>query len=983
MNPHLSSRPPSANHTYVRRTVLQLALAGPAAAAVPAALASPARAAVPEAARDSRPFDSRTRWMGKESSAANQWTAYRRSVALPDEPVSALTRIAADTKYWLWVNGTLVVFEGGLKRGPNPDDTYCDEIDLAPYLRSGTNELAVLLWYFGKNGFSHKDSGRAGLLLECVAQTARRTVLVTSGTAWKAAVHPGYGESVSGGQPNYRLAESNVYYDARRGVALDGWTQQGFDDSTWTTATDLGPAGGAPWNALVPRPTPFFRHSGLRTYANQSDLPSGGTGTTPIAAVLPSNLQVTPYLKVDAPAGAVIGIQTDHYKDGGENNVRSTYITTEGVQEFESLGWMSGTSVQYTIPQNVKVLHLGYRESGYDADITGSFTSDDEFLDTLWDKAARTMYLNMRDAYFDCPTRERAQWWGDVVNQLKEGFYTFDTRSHALGRKAIRELAAWHKPDGVLYSPVPAGNWDLELSTQMLASLWGFETFHLYTGDGQTVASVYPQVKAYLNLWSMDSDGLVAHRPGGWDWEDWGTNIDGRLLDNAWYHLALGSALTLAKLSGNTADVSAWQTLRTSIERNFDRVLWNESAQAYRSPGYRGDTDDRGNALAVVAALAPAVRHDAIVEVLRNHTNASPYLEFYVLEALYLMRRPRVAETRMRRRYAQQVADPGYTLWELWTKGGPGTDNHAWNGGPLYALSAYAAGVRPTAPGYRTYEVLPQPGGLTRLSAEIPTVRGRITVNLLREKDRVELSVRTPGEATARIGVPVFGGTDPAVTLRGRVVFSDGTAGTGVPGVRCTGRDADYVYFETDRPGEWKFACTGAGLDTDTDNGGDLALDRPVTSNDSLETGEWSAFRLTNGSTTSTAGDRGYTSSEHLTPDISGSPVWVEIDLGVDRDVSEVVLFPRTDTTTADGLTPGFPVDFTLRTRQSGSTSTVVARAVTSEPNPAGAKRSYAFDRVRARYVRLEVTRLGPPARDEASATYHRLQLAGMEIHDR
>ncbi|MEU5099624.1 discoidin domain-containing protein [Streptomyces sp. NPDC020996] len=920
--------------------------------------------------------------MGTESSVANQWTVYRRSVVLSGAPASARTRIAADTKYWLWVNGTLVVFEGGLKRGPNPDDTYCDEIDLAPHLRAGTNQLAIQLWYFGKEGFSHKDSGRAGVLFESAVATQGDDVLVTSGTGWKAAVHPGYGASSSGGQPNYRLPESNVYYDARKAAALDGWTEAGYDDAAWSAATDLGPAGGAPWNALVPRPIPFFRHGGLHAYANQSDLPTQGSGTTPIVAALPSNLQVTPYLKVDAPAGAVIGIQTDHYRDGGADNVRSTYITTGGIQEFESLGWMSGTSVHYTVPADVKVLDLRYRESGYDTDFAGSFSSDDAFFDTLWGKAARTMYLNMRDTYFDCPTRERAQWWGDVVNQLKEGFYTFDSRSHALGRKAIRELAAWQKPDGVLYSPVPAGNWNQELSTQMLASIWGFETFHLYTGDERTVASVYPQIKKYLNLWSMDSDGLVAHRPGGWDWEDWGTNIDSRLLDNAWFHLALGSAVTLAELSGNTADIPTWQALRTSVERNFDRVLWNENSRAYRSPGYRGDTDDRGNALAVVAGLAPSARHDAIVEVLRNHTNASPYLEFYVLEALYLMRRPRVAETRMRRRYAQQVADPGYTLWELWTKGGGGTDNHAWNGGPLYALSAYAAGVRPTAPGYDTYEVLPQPGALTRISAVVPTVRGRVTVDLRREEDRVELSVLTLKAATARIGVPVFGGADPAVTVRGRTVFSGGKVRAGVPGLRCTGHDADYVYFETDRPGSWQFTCTGAGLDPVPEGGGNLALDRPVISNDSLETGEWSAFRLTNGSTRSTSGDRGYTSREHTSPDVSAAPVWVEIDLGADRDLGEVVLYPRTDTTTADGLTPGYPVDFTLRTRPSGSTSTTVARTVTGEPNPAGAKRSYTFDRVRARYVRLEVTRLGPPARDEASALYHRLQLAEMEIRD-
>ncbi|WP_433917523.1 hypothetical protein OIE50_01580 [Streptomyces canus] len=62
--------------------------------------------------------------------------------------------------------------------------------------------------------------------------------------------------------------------------------------------------------------------------------------------------------------------------------------------------------------------------------------------------------------------------------------------------------------------------------------------------------------------------------------------------------------------------------------------------------------------LAVVAGLAPASRYRAITEVLRTHLNASPYMEFYVLEALYLMGAATVAEERMRNRFAAQVADP-------------------------------------------------------------------------------------------------------------------------------------------------------------------------------------------------------------------------------------------------------------------------------------------------------------------------------------
>ena len=53
-------------------------------------------------------------------------------------------KIAADTKYWLYVNGELVVREGGLKRGPNPTDSYCDVFDNVPNLKCGRNRVAVL-----------------------------------------------------------------------------------------------------------------------------------------------------------------------------------------------------------------------------------------------------------------------------------------------------------------------------------------------------------------------------------------------------------------------------------------------------------------------------------------------------------------------------------------------------------------------------------------------------------------------------------------------------------------------------------------------------------------------------------------------------------------------------------------------------------------------------------------------------------------------
>ena len=104
------------------------------------------------------------KWIApSDANHPNTWMTFRKDIILPKRPEKAVAQIAVDSKYWLWINGQLAVFEGGVKRGPTPKDTYYDEVDLAPFLQKGKNQIAILVWYFGKEGFSHKSSGQAGL----------------------------------------------------------------------------------------------------------------------------------------------------------------------------------------------------------------------------------------------------------------------------------------------------------------------------------------------------------------------------------------------------------------------------------------------------------------------------------------------------------------------------------------------------------------------------------------------------------------------------------------------------------------------------------------------------------------------------------------------------------------------------------------------------------------------------------------------------
>lgn len=715
-------------------------------------------------------------WIGPVHSSANQWTRFRKTFTIASRPDQALASIAADSKYWLWLNGALVVREGGLKRGPAPDATYYDLVDLSPHLKSGENNIAILLWHFGKHGFSHNSSGKAGLLfhLDLPGQP------IVSDSSWKLSPHPALSTSPDT-PPNHRLPESSLLFDARDDDPA--WTRAAYDSTSWLSPAVFGKAPTLPWGTLKERPIPLWKDFALRDYQDVSRIDEAAAGT--ITARLPYNAQVNPWMKIEAPAGLEIDIRTDNFMGGSEPNVHAKYITREGVQEFECLGWMNGHEVLYQIPEGVRVLELKYRETGYDAEFTGSFTCDDPDLNLLWKKAARTLYVTMRDTYMDCPDRERSQWWGDVVNELGEVPYTFDPRALRLTRKAIHELVDWQRSDGTLFSPVPAGipaqgkkneggTWSGELPLQMLASIgkYGFWTYYLQTGDRDTIAHAYPAVARYLNLWNLDRNNLVTHRSGDWDWSDWGENIDTRILDSAWFQLALEGAIEMARVSGNSTDIPQWKSLRTRIASGFNRVFW--TGTEYRSPGYEGDTDDRANALAVLAGFAKPDQHPALRKVLTVHRNASPWMEKYVIEALYKIDAPDLATSRMKERYRAQIDSKLTTLWEGWgigSKGyGGGSYNHAWSGGPLTCLSQFAAGIAASAPGFSSYAILPQMGSLKNITARVDTPCGLIQAELSRSETAFTAHLTSPPGADGIIGIPKRADGPPKIFIGERPV---------------------------------------------------------------------------------------------------------------------------------------------------------------------------------------------------------------------
>lgn len=745
----------------------------------------------------------------------NTWACFRKTFSISSVPATAPANIAADSKYWLWINGNLAVFEGGLNRGPTPVTGYYDTVDLKPYLVTGSNTVAVLVWYWGNEGRNSKDSGKGGFLFQ--ADLGGTTI--KSDSTWKVKVHPGY-TTTSSPYPSYLYAGYNIGFNAQND--LPGWNLAGYDDSAWVNATQKGVPPCAPWGDLWGRPVPLWKNSGLQSYTNSS-FPQYGNGTT-INAYLPYAAHVTPYLKINASsAGLKIDIRTDRYGvNGGQgdngnvyNSHRTEYTTKAGVQEFESLDWLFGETVMYNIPSGVEILELKYRETGYDTSFAGTFNCNDNFYTSLYDKAKRTLYVCMRDNFMDCPDRERGQWIGDVSSQVPQVFYVLDRKADQLVRKAISNFIQWKNGD-ILRGNVPGANCS-ELPSQSLNAVGEkgmIMNYYINTNDMTAITESYTAVKNYLYLWTMGSDGLVNQRSGDWYWFDHGGNIDTKTLENAWYYLALKSAKKMAQLTGNTGDLSGFQSRMDSIVNNFDRVLWK--GDAYRSGTF---TDDRANAMAVLSGLAGQDKWATLKSLLTTVKNATPYMEGYILEALFVMGYEREGLQRMKDRYQMLVSNGNSTLWEDFSI--LGTRNHAWSGGPLTVLGRYVAGIDTETEGYGTYHVLPQVGDLTSVSITVPSVKGNITETITRDDLKYCLDLTAPAGANAIVGIPknAFSAqsqTVASVVAGSTTIWSNGTYLGGVSGITWNGEDSRFIKFNV-APGTWSFkAYTPLGNVTPT-----------------------------------------------------------------------------------------------------------------------------------------------------------------------
>jgi alpha-L-rhamnosidase len=540
------------------------------------------------------------------------------------------------------------------------------------------------------------------------------------------------------------------------------------------------------------KPDSVIKDYGLKDYVHVSkDLPHSEPTPWKLVCTLPYNCHFQPSLDVEAPAGREIRFNSSNplvqYLTPTES-----LTTTAGAATYEAKNWVSGEGAVYTIPAGVIVKAVKYRETGYDTAFAGSFECNDNDYNILWNKAARTAYLCMRNHFYDCPDRERVGFWGDGTPEMNQCFYVFDSRAHRLAKDLVlRKLEPKFYPGQHLEFLGDYGLW----------------FYYLQTGDLESMRAIYEPTKKFL----FETYQFGNPRT----WFDWGKEVkDTAVTETCFHYICLGTLKKIARVTGHEADIPAIDARLEKIQGSFDSQYWKGG---YYMSTQVTEPDDRANAMAVNAGLADRAKWPAIHDnVLTKKTYASCFFDRWVFEALCTMGKQEYAMLRMYDRYKTMIPASFTTLWEhydrWWASRIDAFDegsslNHGWNP-PAILLSQTISGVSPLAPGWSTYQVMPKEAFLTSIKVVVPTIKGNITVDLRKATAEYALTLTSPAATTAIVGIPKGAFTKlNSITLNGSTIWDGITRGT-VDGVTWDGEDANYVKFKV-APGTWKLVGHG------------------------------------------------------------------------------------------------------------------------------------------------------------------------------
>jgi len=392
----------------------------------------------------------------------------------------------------------------------------------------------------------------------------------------------------------------------------------------------------------------------------------------------------------------------------------------------------------------------------------GSFRCSDEEINRIYDVAKYTFELNTREFFIDGIKRDRWIWSGDAYQSYLMNYYLyFDNET------VKRTLYALRGKD-----PVTA-----HINTIMDYTFYwflGIYDYYLYTGDKSFITQNYDRMKTLMDyvLARRNKDGLMEWMPGDWIFIDWAAGLS-KKGEVSFEQLLLARSLETMALCANICNdkegAAAYRSLCETVRKKLFDIYWNEQKQAL----VHSRVDDKqtenvtrySNMFSIFFNYFNARQKQAVkTSVLLNDNIqkiTTPYMRFYELEALCALGEQNYVLKEMKDYWGGMLKLGATSFWEEYNPDKKGTEHlamygrkygkslcHAWGASPIYLLGKYYLGIKPASPGYATYFVEPNLGGLEWMEGKVPTPKGEIEVYVNKEQVKIKGAA---GEGTIKL----------------------------------------------------------------------------------------------------------------------------------------------------------------------------------------------------------------------------------------
>ncbi|CAM3286879.1 amylo-alpha-1,6-glucosidase [Paenibacillus lupini] len=372
----------------------------------------------------------------------------------------------------------------------------------------------------------------------------------------------------------------------------------------------------------------------------------------------------------------------------------------------------------------------------------GSFTCSNDLINRIWETAEYTLHLNSREFFLDGIKRDRWVWSGDAYQSyLINNYLYFDP---AITKRTI--IALRGKDPIVRHI-----NTIIDYSFYWLMSVYDYyET----TKDIDFITMIYPRMKSMMEycISRTDEDGFIRGREGDWVFIDW-AEIDKTGAVSAvqmLYAESLKAVWACGELigAGEKRYLERYEQLKARINECF----WDEKRGAYIDSFESGkrNVTRHANIFALLWNLADSKQRESIItNVLLNDEVpqiSTPYFKFYELSVMSRIGQLDYVSRQIQDYWGSMMKLDATTFWEEYNPEITGPERlsmyddrygkslcHAWGASPIYVLGRYYLGVYPTSPGYESYVVEPQLGGLEWIKGTVPVNGGTVYVELTQD----------------------------------------------------------------------------------------------------------------------------------------------------------------------------------------------------------------------------------------------------------